>query len=313
MNSVIAHVGFPKTGTTYLQQKVLSGAKVGGWFAGTKGADDCLEYRDFQFGIKSAEEFDVKKYTSSLINKINGEGVEGPVIISDETLYSSRMISLSARRLHDAFPQATILFTIRNQYSALQSLYFDSGRFIFQGTDRLIQPRLAMRTRSFREFIESYSVLTNSALSTDEERNHFQYGKGIDIYAHYFGVDRIRILLYEDLLDNPKIWYEAFEGLGLTGLEFRSSEEDRVNRRSSYRETRYWQIRSRIPIRSFEQLLGLRAGQVTRVREWLKKGRSNVEYSKEMNKLVQSIFGEGNQRLASRWGLDLESRGYPVK
>jgi hypothetical protein len=35
MSNIIAHVGFPKTATTYLQNQIFAKIKVG-WFAGTR-------------------------------------------------------------------------------------------------------------------------------------------------------------------------------------------------------------------------------------------------------------------------------------
>ena len=181
------------------------------------------------------------------------------------------MISVAAKRLHQAFPQATVLFTLRNQYTVRQPLNLDSGRYQIGNGNRLISPIMSIKTMKFFEFIAAQSKIVAPELEAADQQNRFQYARTLDIYSHYFGKKQISIPLYEDLLADPKIQQRHLGALWLSVSQLGNCNEARENRRSSMRETLYWRQRSRLPVKSIREILRLSPGQVQSITEFFEK------------------------------------------
>src|SRR5258708_27187515 len=127
--TVFIHVGFGNTGTTSLQQNFFA-VRDDIFFVG----EPYGERGGIFTAIKSKEDF---KFSGSYFmglceDLIWKKHAERPIVISDETFCDTPLLycgsymmprDIIARRLHEFFPSAKIIFTIRDQRHYAMSAY----------------------------------------------------------------------------------------------------------------------------------------------------------------------------------------------
>jgi len=118
-----------------------------------------------------------------------------PIVISDEELSAGALLGkvdrrTIAERLKALFPDATIVLVIRNQLTALPSLY--SYAMTMPGVPRI----------SFAAWLEQL----RGAGPLSRGLQLFEYAELAEIYTRLFGRDGVVILLYEEFRDH----YERF-------------------------------------------------------------------------------------------------------
>jgi len=180
--SILIHVGYPKTGTTWFQTEFFPRVENINYYS----KDDIFEIL-INPSVINYNAFEHRKMFN--FNKI--------VIVSSERLIGTinsgwhRGIYLKeyASRIKEIFPNARILIFIRNQIDIITSAYIEylkSG-----GTYG----------------IDKYLFKYNNGLFSFE---HLKYLDIINYYSDLFGQEKIDIFLFEDFKENPKSFINKF-------------------------------------------------------------------------------------------------------
>ena len=187
---VLVHVGYIKTGTTYLQKRILSQpgsdlALAAGEMTRAQTVQNILLADDYSFDPN-----EIQKRMEAISSPVRSLG-KIPVW-SEESLLGDpptrRYDGFSnARKLHAVFPDALILITIRRQQSIALSMY----REYVLGEGKLP--------------ITSFIGTGDEALSfTPILRPEFLcYDRAIHHYKMLFGPDRVLVLPQEMLAQDP--------------------------------------------------------------------------------------------------------------
>jgi hypothetical protein len=207
---MLIHIGFHKTGTSYLQRHVFQDPAshfIAPW---TVNSGEAIQH----FVLTHPDRFDAAAVRAEFLSKIGDKQQDAVPVISHEDLcgypvygrYYGRDV---ADRLHETFPNAKILITIREQKSALRSLY---GQYVRQGGEWPI----------------------NTFLGTGDEPpgfvpicrlDHLEYDLLADYYAGLFGRDQILVLPYELLASNSLEFQQRIHDFAATGATANSAFE----------------------------------------------------------------------------------------
>lgn len=184
-NQTIIHIGFPKTGTTYLQT----------YF---ELHPDIYHNRD-----RFKNYYTTGKIDASLLCETDGApfdilseellsiwpGQENDELLQKHNLnYNIQQHQKSvAAGLHALYPNAHILITVRNYSSLVHSLY---SQYLFGGG-----------YRSMNYFLKDQSNILNL----------YNYDFVVKTYQDFFGPNNITILPFEFLAENPKEYMNYIE------------------------------------------------------------------------------------------------------
>ncbi|MFX0547530.1 sulfotransferase [Roseovarius sp. S1116L3] len=182
-NRLLLHVGYHKTGTTWLQNvgfnqahgfhQVLSHVEV---------FDKIVQPHRLSFSVDTAREFLQKRLASM---PSDWTPVISSEIICGNPFYGGRESCEYCDRLYKISPNAKILFTIREQHKALVSTYM---QYLARGG-----------TETPSSFFLSKPSLGYFSFSID----HFKYDRLISYYQDRFGVENIMVVTQEDLAKDP--------------------------------------------------------------------------------------------------------------
>lgn len=236
------------------------------------------------------------------INRLNS--------ISDESLtYAVNADrALIAKRLHKFFPKAKIFFSIRNQPSALYSLYKwrRNERYSTQPT--------------FGEWLESMNNVYNDRF-VDYEFEMFNYYKVINIYVDIFGRENVCVLPMELLRQCPDDYainlsdflYIDRKHL-MSNLTLPAVNKQPCDLEISLKRWLHW----------FRILLGyckssvdlmiqpsiLKSSLITALFSY--KKHREIKYFKIPDDLLR-IYIDGNTKIEDEFKLNLKSFGYPIE
>lgn len=199
MHSIFIHIGYPKTATTWLQGCVfphLNGCAYlpfqdsrYGWF------DSLLLDHDFVFNAaKIRTRFDASIASADTTSKmiLSWESFAGNVFEGGHNALPL------ARRLHEVFPEASIIITVRNQVNMIESTY---RQYIHEGGTLDINGFLSLRYPSPLRL----------------EKEHFFYDRLVGAYQALFGKERVKVLVYEQLADDKHSFLSDL--LGFIGVD----------------------------------------------------------------------------------------------
>jgi len=201
----LVHVGYHKTGTTWLQTGLFADETAG--FArpwDSKAIRDALVLVDpFDFDVRDAR----RAFEPGLADA----GRDGLVaVVSDERLSGSPHAggfdaALVAERIASVFPEGRVLMVIREQVAAIHSVY---KQYLRDGggarLDAYLHPRRTAEIPQFRF-------------------EHFAYDRPIRRYRELLGPERFRALPFELLARDERSFVDAIlELAGLpTGSDYR--------------------------------------------------------------------------------------------
>jgi len=315
---VVIHPGFAKAMTSSMQDVLLAGHSQ----VNHLGTDYCRPGVPFETSRATAQFVrivsgsDSLGYCDSEVRKCFDEGVAARLdaervnTISDECLtYACNADRIDiAERLKAFFPQAKVVFTIRNQRSLIESVYF------------WLWFRHATVRGSFKQWLMSSQDVFRGVLN-DWFLRQYQYHQVISAYREVFSPDRIGVLAIEQLGSDP----EAFCGRLGEFMEIDPKETQdlltarRTNVRHSKASIRY--IRTIYRIAWFLGLIKCKEtmwpfpGRFNRaVMGMLDKlfGRPKAAMDQDCEAILEAYYSEGNSRLAGELSLPLEEYGYPM-
>jgi hypothetical protein len=204
----LLHIGYHKTGSTWLQQKVFSNPEAG--FRRIAGPESLrptfIEINPFGFNPDI-----VRKHFKPKIREAQDEQLVP--VLSNERLSGSPYAGgydggLIADRLAAVFPDARVLVVIRKQSSLLMSIY---KAYVRKGG-----------AASFEQFV---SPLTGTTRMPSFRFDFLEYHRLIGYYMDLFGSGNVLALPYELLNTQPEAFLEhigEFAGVAATAKNLRS-------------------------------------------------------------------------------------------
>ena len=301
----LVHIGYHKTGTSYLQKKLFTDEAH---FTIPWGAQSTMAVEHFL--LAHPMRFDPEAVRGEFYAAI-AEGDTRIPVISQEAL-SGRPVrgvyyaDQVARRIRAAFPDARILIGIRQQEAMLESLYFQYIRM--GGTDRL-ETLLGANT-------------DRAGYRPTFRLDHLEYDLMIEHYAGLFGAQNVLALPLELLAADPAEYVARINGfLGLDWAPEMSRQA--VNAR---RSDRVMQLERRLNMilpppanrpKTYAEtpLIYRMRNRVLRLLDRADRGRTGST-TDAMSQLIDTHLGEyfcaSNRRCADRTGLDLQALGYKL-
>ena len=305
----LIHVGFGHSGTTSLQQNFFARHRDIFYCTSTGDHGGILSFIKYEEDWPAVER-EVKAHCDKYIwRKI---APNQSLVLSDETLveqpevyYTPQMLPIAviAQRLKQLFPNARILFTLRNQLEYVVSCYLNLKRNYAYLANRCIEDFDTW-------FSGNHSQIANLYL------RNLDYSRAIAPFVNAFGKDAVAVLPLESL---ARLGHEAFlRRVGdPIGIETREDDVEDFrpirNRRISAFEDRIL-TRWRDPeVRSLYDSLAHALGPA-RLRAWLDAGGpTSVALSDAQVATIRRRAGNGNRILAREFGLNLAGFGYPIQ
>lgn len=317
MNKILIHIGYHKTGTTWLQQRLFVTSKLGFTRALTK-TDITVPLI-----MPHALDFDAVACRACFEPSLRAAWMDGllPVIsherLSGEVHTGGRDAKDTADRLHAVFPEATIFLVIREQQAMIRSIY---GQFI-KGTGvwplhEYLDPPVLERTR-----------LKYGHFHPDQ----FRYHRLIAYYQHLYGPKQVIVLPYELFRRRPAVFVSGL--LTAVGLPVGANAlaalpyDETVNPSLSAMGIAVKRLLNRVagqrtafnttpllPSRNDKQTMSLQAWAfwIDRRLPMRWKQVANERMKRQIANRFDGYYAESNRQTAALTGLDLAAWGYGV-
>lgn len=290
---IVVHPGMVRTGTSTLQRHVFA-RHSGLQFLGLPAPSAGLEWAVAHLCQADSIHLQAARLRDELEAAIAAAAPGRTLLISYENyaLYKSKDKGLVANRILALFPNAEIVFTLRRQEDLIVSRY-------------LTDLRQRIKLKSFIAFDDWYWFGFREAYRTIFDDLH--YFRLLDYYADLFGRSRVQAILFEELKDDPDAFSDRFAGvLGIDAGEFRALlRGQRENASMSQAYLRFW--------RDFGHLVPRRiARDLSRKMDRRGGAPARIELTDEMRAHLAGLYGEGNARLADRFGVDIARYGYSL-
>jgi len=306
----LIHIGYHKTGSSWLQSQLFRNADAGFWWGG-KATDSPVN----RLVLASGLDFDKRTVRQSFAAEAAQAAERGlQHVVSLERLsghpfsggYDSGEI---ARRLRTTFPRGRVVVVIREQRSILASTY---KQYVGAGG---AQP--------LRLFLEPPVYRRPRAAHFD--LRHFEYHRLLGLYVRLFGPANVLALPYEQLRDDPLAFAASirdFAGVDGPGDALDGIRREAVNvagRSSAVRATR---VVNRLFVRSDVNPLPLIASErLSRAAAWLVRAGGRVtpqaidrRIERRMHAAISEVAGdryrESNRIWSEMTGIDLAGHGY---
>lgn len=302
----LIHIGYPKTGTTWFQQKL---------FPNVLNFKYVPRFDILRNQIIYPAPFDFK---SSLVKdffndyKSLHEGKE--LVISDEGFLGGNefLFKEYALRLKEVFHDATVIIFIRNQFTQIISYY---SQYVKNNGGNLPLRKFLYREQGFNR-INNISFFNVSS---------YRYDKIIQFYCELFGKENIHVFLYEDFAQNPREFIEDF--IKRFNFEIDLSTIDFSRQNKGLRKRLFWLVRfgNRFTRRNrFEKHYFVNIPYwyfiQQRLINWLNQfsvfGNPPTPkefFSEKDYQFIYDYYQESNRNLVINYGLDnLKDYGYPL-
>ena len=306
------HAGYPKNASTMLQTDIfpnLPGFVYCGrlYDSTTSFANEALDRAIQSISFEDSLQYDadrVKAQVTSGLSEMVPES-KGKALISWEAFtHNVADRGLIATRLKNLFPAAKILFVIRNQPDSIESMY----HFLVAQAGKNINLSYGRPSvKSLQEWISDQEAFVH--------RSYLETLKYYEIYSLYvklFAAENVKILLFEDLKDTPRIFLDEL-GAFLSVQDIPLGLMQKRNSRSSAAMSRAFKLRNSL------RNNGVNFSIPKVVSVPVKKILSRMDCQVSSDRLTDderaqlSIrYKQGNLKLQHEIQKDLGSRGYPV-
>lgn len=319
----VFHVGFPKTGTTTLQNCVFSQLS-GATFLGRYSPDDSIETREqaiargvqylsgnsvrrFYRGLLHVDSlhFDLESSRRTLCEITQNVGDTLPVFSHEDALNTRRAYpdaQVKADRIAQIFgSDIRILITVREQKSLLKSLYrFGPYDPMNPWSGRYIDIDAWLESEQQKVYCSLFDLL------------HFDRTMGM--YQSAFGADNVLVLPMEMMARDPGQYARRLgEFVGADAHEIVNLlENKRANVGVSANLNRYRRFRRNLPVK-----VRLSSLVPVSLRDWLltalaKGSPQRVDLGPKRVREYDALFGPSNRRLSEMTGIDFAGFGYAV-
>lgn len=236
--NLLIHIGYHKTGSTWLQKNLFDRSDRGFYPLALKDAPEPNYAKDVgrkfvydeQWKYMSSYQFDavLPELKATLTQGVNWKP-EGIPVISNERLvgglYNAGFDGKEvAERIHQIYPKAKILIVIREQVSMVLSTYY---QLLKMGG-----------TISLEQFLDQ----NYDSRSPNFSFYHFQYHHLLAHYQKLFGPDQVLILPYELFVQDAAAYLQRIGEF--CGVEM--PEDLEVNKRVNFIFNRYVEYKSRV-------------------------------------------------------------------
>jgi hypothetical protein len=304
----ILHIGGNKTASTTLQRCLFSKSNELIYLG-----EDCNQFSNYQPFLHSLVSDDDIHYqhVKNTIGKLFQSHTESTdnktFLYSNEDIMTSRLPTVCAKRLHSLMPSAEVLIVIRNQMTAVPSIYANHGAYL-KGVPRCYWKRHV----SFDDWIQySIDFINYSYLDS------FFYYQIASLYASLFGKEKIHILLFEDFIHNKSKFIRDLSSiLNIdinTSTHLLSGKHERP--RNTQRQFYYHRLRNKFFWnKSLSKCFPFGKTIGTYWHDYLSKGKplANI-MPEEWAKKVADLYRSDNTNMAREFNLPLQKYGYPVE
>ena len=302
---IVLHIGGPKTASTTLQKAVLQRAPgVHHFGEGGDGVTSPIEEHLLTSLLNDDQCFYDFAEVEAMFKRHRELAGEGTLVFSSADVLLANRPTVVARRLHDLLgSEVDVLLVVRNQISALASLYSGHGAWLKPAPSphyrRFVGFEAWLRFQWLRP---SSSVLAS-----------FRYWDQLQPFISEFGRDHVTLLAFERVVSGDEATWETlsqFIGLSPEGA-WRLFAADRQRERISARQMRFGRIASHVlPFSSPPDVRVVPGG----TGKFLTRGpRFIPEWSEDMLDKVQRHYRKGNVALELEFSLGLSDLGYPME
>jgi hypothetical protein len=216
-----------------------------------------------------------------------------------------------AERLAELFPEASVVFAVREQVDILESSFLQRLEPINVPNPRRRFSNFTVRAKFGgdvqTEFENWLDELLLSSPNTSRALDYYDYARLLDIYESFF--DDVTVLAFERLRGEPDGYTGAFSGA--LGVESRPELIRGADRNQRLTTVHRWWNRATNVAPGLQSLLKyVPESVIGTVRE--RGPKLTVSPSEDQRRALRSYFAPSNAELADRTGLDLESYGYAI-
>jgi len=305
MSRMVIHIGANKTASTTLQRCLFAKSKDVTYLG-----EDCAGYENYRETLNSLVSDDDIHFRYEAARELFRKFVLSrggrTFLYSNEDIMTSRVPTQCARRLHEFVPDAEIVVVIRNQLTAIPSMYANHGAYL-----KMVPRRYWRRYVSFDDWMDySTTFIKYSYLDS------YFYHRILTLYARLFEKQKMHILFYEDLVRDPEGFIRDLCSILRIDAEeaIKLLRGKRERRRNTSRELKYHQFRTHFFWgRSLSRYLPFGAALSRMWRNFLAKGPPTSDFMSDhwRNKIIE-LYSEDNSKLAQEYDLPLREYGYPV-
>lgn len=301
----VVHIGGAKAASTTLQRALFS-KHPGLHYVGEDGEG----YNGYQPLIRQLQDMDDVFWDPEPARKFFSENLaasrDKTFVFSDEDIMPSPVASECAHRLRALIPgdDTHVLIIIRNQITALESYYCGHGAYLRPAP--YPQYKRHVPLESWLKF--NFDIMDWGAIPA------FDFWPYADYFEKVFGEGKVRIMLFEELTQNPdKFFAELSDLLQIPASDIAiRMKKARERERPTRRRWRYNKFRSAF-LWTATLSRFLPGFLVRRFRRHLSEGpKARAPLPPHWITRAHGRFAENNAKLATRYGLDLAQYGYPL-
>lgn len=299
----IIHIGANKTGSTTLQRCLFSQSNELVYIG--EDGEDYIQKMDTIKSLISDDDIHYVNHTAKELFK-QKESICGnrTLLFSSEDIMTSHVPSLCAKRLFNFLPDAQILLVIRNQLTAIPSMYANHGAYL-----KNVPRRYWKRYVSFNEWMEYSTAFIKYSLL-----DSYFYDRMLSVFTPLFGKQNISILFYEDYVANPKQFIGQLSDILAINKDnaLKLLELKRERKRVTARQMRYHRLCDYFGGRDLIQSLTLPVIK-DMWRNYLDGGPPADGFMSNVwrDKIIE-LYKEDNKRLQDGYDVDLTRYGYPL-
>lgn len=298
--NTLLHIGLSKSGTTALQKLLFARhpglVNIGKPDYGPHG--QMLALRRWVMDEGPADE--AWAVFEACISPLYRQGK--PVVLSEES-FSAKVPErqLAAERLQQMFGGARILITAREPVAMLESLYLAwlthaGKRYPYMNLDAWLDRQWAL----WKEQGDSYLFRADAV--------------GLaDLYSRYFGADRVTIMAFEQLRQDPLAFCGSLASLiGIASdATLKAIAMDLSQANVNQRKTQYNAGLARLPLQHLRPVVPKPLKFL--LRQILDRGKpADPGMSAAWRERLREWSAPSNRLMRDRWGVEVERYGYAI-